>query len=147
VAKDKSQPDQPIQQTQWTLEDMGELQAQIEAQAGTLNRMNSLLESTSERLIAHEKLLAGVSLEERMLPSDVVNGLDPAQIFSIAERRDHRLAAGPAHAAQFAGAGQTHPRRLRDQLRRNRASRNAQPLPRQKEIGLASSPESLTATE
>jgi hypothetical protein len=68
----------------WTPEDMAALSKEIDGLGEQVTRINEIAEAFHGRLEAVEKLAAAIDITEKMLPSEIVAGLSPSQVFATA---------------------------------------------------------------
>jgi hypothetical protein len=68
----------------WTVDDIGRVNEQVEALAGTITRLTNLIEQLEARLLVIEKKTVHLDVSERTLPSHVVAGLTHGQVYQSA---------------------------------------------------------------
>lgn len=83
MAKNSAPPPPEVKST-WSVEDLPLLQEQIETLQDTINRLHNNFLAYDERVATLEKKLVNIDLGDKTLPSEVVAGLNPGEIYKTA---------------------------------------------------------------
>ena len=84
MAKNSAPPPAPETKSTWSIEDLPLIQEQIETLQDVLNKVHNALLNYDERVATLEKKLVNIDLGDKTLPSEVVAGLSPGDIYKAA---------------------------------------------------------------